>query len=77
MRDVPVGGLAGVSPMTAKTTPSPQPGVHQQYAAPPSHNAVELGSDNANAARWHNNNATEIDSQPVMSHQSGPVYEME
>lgn len=77
MRDVPVGGLAGVSPMTAKTTPSPQPGAHQQYAPPPSHNAVELGSDNANAAKWHNNNAAEIDSQPVMSHQSGPVYEME
>lgn len=38
--------------------------------------AAELGTDNGNASKWHNPNASEIDSQPVMSHQSGPVFEM-
>ncbi|GAO14937.1 uncharacterized protein UV8b_05105 [Ustilaginoidea virens] len=38
--------------------------------------AAEMASDNPAAAKWHSDNAHEIDSQPVMSHQSGPVYEM-
>jgi hypothetical protein len=37
---------------------------------------AELGADNMAANKWHSDNAAEIDSQPVMSHQSGPVYEM-
>lgn len=49
-------------------TPSPQPPQHPMTA--------ELGADNMAANKWHSDNAAEIDSQPVMSHQSGPVYEM-
>lgn len=52
-------------------TPSPQPPQHGQHPMP-----VELGADNTAANKWHTDSAAEIDSQPVMSHQSGPVYEM-
>lgn len=38
--------------------------------------AAEMATDNPAAAKWHSDNAHEIDSQPVMTHQSGPVYEM-
>ncbi|OAQ66150.1 hypothetical protein VFPPC_14292 [Pochonia chlamydosporia 170] len=38
--------------------------------------AAEMATDNPAAAKWHSDNAHEIDSQPVMGHQSGPVYEM-
>lgn len=38
--------------------------------------AAEMATDNPSAAKWHSDNAHEIDSQPVMNHQSGPVYEM-
>ncbi|KID91780.1 hypothetical protein MGU_01750 [Metarhizium guizhouense ARSEF 977] len=38
--------------------------------------AAEMASDNPAAAKWHSDNAHEIDSHAVMSHQSGPVYEM-
>ncbi|CEJ92967.1 hypothetical protein VHEMI08589 [[Torrubiella] hemipterigena] len=45
-------------------------------ATAPTARMAELSNDNAPANRWHTDNAAEIDSQPVMSHQSGPVYEM-
>lgn len=44
-------------------------------AAPPAR-VAELSNANAPSSRWHSDNAAEIDSQPAMSHQSGPVYEM-
>ncbi|POR35897.1 Uncharacterized protein TPAR_03895 [Tolypocladium paradoxum] len=53
----------------------PTPG-DSSVASPTTPSTAELGIDGATAARWHNSNAAEIDSQPVMSHHSGPVYEM-
>ncbi|KHO02092.1 uncharacterized protein MAM_01093 [Metarhizium album ARSEF 1941] len=38
--------------------------------------AAEMATGNAAAGKWHSDSAHEIDSHPVMGHQSGPVYEM-
>ncbi|KAG5940412.1 hypothetical protein E4U59_002446 [Claviceps monticola] len=38
--------------------------------------AAEMATDNPAAAKWHADDAHEIDGQAITSHQSGPVYEM-
>ncbi|TWU75895.1 hypothetical protein ED733_005887 [Metarhizium rileyi] len=38
--------------------------------------AAEMSTDNPAATKWHSDDAQEIDSQPVMGHQTGTVYEM-
>ncbi|KAJ6781713.1 hypothetical protein PWT90_05718 [Aphanocladium album] len=61
------------SPTVSNVSPAPsKPGM----TPPPQNFAHELGTDNNAANKWHNESAAEIDSQPVMGHQSGPVYEM-
>ncbi|KJZ76800.1 hypothetical protein HIM_03677 [Hirsutella minnesotensis 3608] len=44
--------------------------------SPAAEGTAELGHDNPATTVWHNHGAAEIDGQAVMSHQSGPVYEM-
>ncbi|KAK5995499.1 putative transporter [Cladobotryum mycophilum] len=67
-----------VSPMTTTTSPVydrpniAEIGPGHAEATP----AAELGTDGGAGSKWHDPNATEIDSNPVMSHLSGPVYEM-
>lgn len=61
------------SPAVSNVSPAPS---KPEVVAPPQHFAHELGTDNQAANKWHNETAAEIDSQPVMGHQSGPVYEM-
>ncbi|KAJ3472323.1 hypothetical protein NLG97_g11088 [Lecanicillium saksenae] len=62
------------SPTVSNVSPAPS---KPEMVPPPQTFAHELGTDNNNAAnKWHNESAAEIDSQPVMGHQSGPVYEM-
>jgi hypothetical protein len=56
-----------VSPASFAAAPL-VPGVHPE--------AAELGNDNVNATKWHDANASEIDGNAVLNHQSGPVYEM-
>ncbi|PNY27355.1 Uncharacterized protein TCAP_02714 [Tolypocladium capitatum] len=53
----------------------PAPG-DSPVISPATSNSAELGSGGMTASKWHTSNAAEIDSQPVLSHHSGPVYEM-
>ncbi|KAM4057876.1 hypothetical protein HRG_009490 [Hirsutella rhossiliensis] len=53
----------------------PTPG-NSSIVSPLTPETAELGNDSAAAAAWNNPGAAEIDGQPVMSHHSGPVYEM-
>ncbi|PMB68164.1 hypothetical protein BM221_006341 [Beauveria bassiana] len=61
------------SPTVSNVSPPPS---NQASVPPPQSYAHELGTDNSVANKWHNESAAEIDSQPIMGHQSGPVYEM-
>ncbi|PKK50392.1 hypothetical protein CI102_9431 [Trichoderma harzianum] len=62
---------------TMANTVSPVSFDNRAANVPPAHaDAAELGNDNVNAAKWNNPEASEIDGNAVLSHQSGPVYEM-
>lgn len=61
------------SPTVSNVSPAPS---KQEMSSPPQNFVHELGTENTAANKWHNESAAEIDSQPVLGHQSGPVYEM-
>jgi hypothetical protein len=72
-------GSAYTSPSPTTTmaqTVSPASFERANLVTPHHADAAELPNDNPNAAKWHDPNAAEIDGHAVMSHQSGPVYEM-
>ncbi|KAK2606263.1 hypothetical protein QQS21_003311 [Conoideocrella luteorostrata] len=71
----PDTNTASVSPLTPRpdTAELGSEGGGAKWHQP---EAAEMATDNPAAAKWHSDNAHEIDSRPAMSHQSGPVYEM-
>lgn len=74
------GALAAGDHLPQHTSPSDMDrssphGVSAQGVSPAPAGVSELPHDGG-AARWQNPEAAEIDGQPAMSHQSGPVYEM-
>ncbi|KOS18222.1 hypothetical protein ESCO_002748 [Escovopsis weberi] len=62
-----------VSPVYGLPPKGPEAGV---VAHSETLNTAELGTDGGAGNKWYDPNASEIDSRPIMSHQSGPVYEM-
>ncbi|KAF4511982.1 hypothetical protein G6O67_001173 [Ophiocordyceps sinensis] len=85
MGDGRAGYANNLAPYGSAYTPSqggdnqlphhPTPG-DSSIISPVTPDTAELGNDSAAAAAWNNPGAAEIDGQPVMSHQSAPVYEM-